>query len=164
MYKDLWRNTWLSPVSLLHLLPLQILLQALAPFGPGCPMVSLFPGLPPHLPCRCRLVLQVSQSSTIPGGLSQHPRTFGAPCHASFTPVCFFRIAVSSVTRRVTQLPGPAARKDVNGSPPLGGVRLCAFFHWPPAPVIVLETQLAFKYSEPLNNAGFELPESTYTH
>lgn len=42
------------------------------------------------------------------------------------------------------------------------GVRLSAFFHWPPAPAIVLETQLAFKYSKPLNNAGFELHESAY--
>ena len=135
------------------------------PFGPGCPTVSLLPGPPPRLPCRRRLVLQVSQSSTVPGSSPSTPRTVSAPCHASFTPVCFFRIAVSSVTMRGTQLPGPSGQKGCEWHPPLSvGVRLCAFVHWPPAPVIVLETQLAFKYSELLNNTGFDLPDPTYTH
>lgn len=141
MYKDLWQNTWLLPIYLLHLLPLQILRQALKRFGPGCSVDSPASVPATRLPCRCPLVLQVSQSSTISGGLSQHPCTFGAPFPISLSPVCAFRIAINSVIMKVMYLPGGSSQKGCWMAAPLSQIgrqtlfprgRISAFFHWPP--------------------------------
>ena len=81
--------------------PFKFCFRLWTPLALDAPSSLLLPGPPPCLPCRYRLVLQVSQSSSIPGDLFQHPRTFSASfCMSS--PVCIFWTAVSSVIMMVT--------------------------------------------------------------